>query len=117
MIGLVAKHVHLRAQRLIERRSGERPCLRKLAVHDVARHTLDPGDVEAECLGAGDIPWVRRHEQHLVRLDVEPRPDQRVGLRARLERFGRIDADDIVEQPIEAAVLGEVAEHRRTAVR
>ena len=78
---------------------------------------VDPGGVEAEVLGAGDVPAVGGHEEHFLALHIELLEGVGVGGGSGLELLDVIDAEDRVEVVGETGVFDEAVEHMLRAVR
>ena len=116
MVGRDAQLVHLGPDRLEHGQRCHEIAFDASERHRLRAHPLDPGDVEPEGFGAAGVPRVRRHEQHVGRLDAEFGFDRRVGLRARLENLLRIDAQRRVQHRIETAVLDQRVQHVGAAV-
>lgn len=78
---------------------------------------VDPGGVEAEVLGAGDVPAVGGHEEHFLAFHVELLEGMGVGRGGGLELFDVIDAQDRVEVVSKTGVFDQAVEHVLRAVR
>src|SRR6516165_2156298 len=76
----------------------------------------DPGHLEAEMFGAGDVESVGRNKQHLIVVQTKRLLDQRIAIRMRFEFPRAVNADGRVEQSIKTGVLDQSRQHRRTAV-
>src|SRR6516164_9309389 len=76
----------------------------------------DPGHLEAEMFGPGDVESVGRNKQHLIVLQTERLLDQRIAIRMRFEFARAVNAEGRVEKSIKTGVLDQSRQHRRTAV-
>ena len=61
----------------------------------------DPGDFEAEGLGADDVEAVRRDEQHFLFRNFEHRLDEGVTGAVRLICSNAVDADRGLDPPVQ----------------
>jgi hypothetical protein len=77
----------------------------------------DPGDLETEGLGAGDIEAVGRDEQHFVLWNAERRLDEGITGSVRLICTDAVDADHGLDPPVEPGIPNEFSDHSRVAVR
>src|SRR5258707_13461169 len=82
-----------------------------------AATAADPGDIEAEGLGADDVEAVRRDEEHFLLRNAEHRLDEGVTGPVRLVNSDAVDADRGFDPPIQPRVPDEVLQHSPAAVR
>lgn len=78
---------------------------------------VDPGGVEAEVLGAGDVPAVGGHEEYFFTFHVELLEGIGVSGGCGLELLDVIDAQNRVEMVSETGVFDQAVEHMLRAVR
>src|SRR6516225_3773347 len=76
----------------------------------------DPGHLESEMFGAGDVESVGRNKYHLIVFQTERLLDQRIAIRVRFEFPRAVNAEGRVEKSIKTGIPDQSRQHRRTAV-